>query len=139
MIRIDRIDRMLDQNKVRSKQIHRPRSKASKVFVDNIEMISNQLFIKQQPMNTVARHLKVSSDSMNQCVRQYFRYSKIDISKFNKRNTNNERIDKLIGDALQTYLTTRFGMHTTMKMMIDYLKQYFNDKVEDHSDIGFKL
>ena len=76
---------------------------------------------------------------MNQCVRQYFRYSKIDISKFNKRNTNNERIDKLIGDALQTYLTTRFGMHTTMKMMIDYLKQYFNDKVEDHSDIGFKL
>ena len=46
---------MLDQNKVRSKQIHRPRSKASKVFVDNIEMISNQLFIKQQPINTVAK------------------------------------------------------------------------------------
>ena len=38
---LDQIDRILDQNKTRSKQIHRPRSIASRIFVDNIEMISN--------------------------------------------------------------------------------------------------
>ena len=102
-------------------------------------MISNQLFVKQQPIIKVAKHLKISDDSLKQCVRQYFRYSKIDIDKFSKRNTNNEIINKLISDVLQAYLDKRFGMHTTVKMMIDYLKIYFSNKVQDHSDIGFTL
>ena len=136
---LDQIDRILDQNKTRSKQIHRPRSRASRIFVDNIEMISNQLFIKHQPIKVVAKHFKVSNESMNQRVRQYFRYSKIDIDKFSKHNMNSDIINKLISDALQAYLDKRFGMHTTVKMMIDYLKQHFNDKTQDYSDIGFKL
>ena len=58
---------------------------------------------------------------------------------FSKRVDNKESNEKLIADALKTYLNTRAGMYTTVRMMRDYLKTYFADKVDDYADTGFQL
>jgi len=58
---------------------------------------------------------------------------------FSKRVDNKESNEKIIAAALKTYLNTRAGMYTTVRMMKDYLKTYFEDKVDSYADTGFQL
>lgn len=76
---------------------------------------------------------------MKSKIHQYFVDSSTNIEKFKINKQNESKINDLLADSLQTYLNQRYGMHTTLKMMLDFLKANFSEKVDSLADLNFKL
>lgn len=104
-----------------------------------MELISNQLYVKNQSIAKVSKHLKVEKSKLKTRVRQYLGDDLSKVEAFNSKNENSEKVNLLLSNQLQAYLNNRYGLHTTLKMMIDYLKSYFAEIVDNYREIGFNL
>lgn len=54
---LDNIEKALTDWKVMNSEFYRPRTDSSKLFLNNVELISNQIFVKNQPIDKISKHL----------------------------------------------------------------------------------
>jgi len=140
---LDEINEVLNNEQYTDNVFYRPRKDTSCEFVDNIEQISGQLIVQNQPVEDVAKYYKMSKANMKELVRHYLVRSGDRMRGFSKRIDNKESNEKLIADELKKYLNSRAGMYTTVRMMRDYLRTYFSSRADQlnaaDNDTGFKL
>ena len=136
---LDEVTEVLEHEQYTDKVFYRPRKEISKLFIDNIEKISGQLVVQGHSIEDLAKCYKMSKAEMTELVRHYLKRSGDRMRGFSRRLDNNEVNEKLIADQLKRYLNSRAGLSTTVRMMRDYLKTYFEDKVNNYAGTGFKL
>ena len=136
---LDDVADVLEHEQTTDNVFYRPRKDTSREFVDNIEKISGQIIVQNQPVEDVARYYKMSKPDMVECIRHYLVRSGDRMTNYRKRIDNKERNESIIAEELRKYMNSRAGLYTTIKMMTDYLKTVFANKVDEYADTGFRL
>ena len=117
----------------------RPIKHASHIFVKNAGLIMTHLLDNDVSIKDVGKLYGVNEKSLQESMRYYLFRCGDRIEKRKRRQKLKLKHNELIAEALQAYLRSRKGMCTTLRMMIDHLKDHFKETITENREEGIKM
>ena len=112
--------------------IFKPTSLASRIFVDNARSILTDLSNNGARIKEVSERYGVREKSLRDSMRYYLFRSGPQVEARTKKLKLSIKNEQTLTEDLETYLCSRRGQYTNLKMMVDHLKGNFKGAPWNH-------